>query len=265
MQFIEVEQIRSPTRRKRKQRRTLEGLGLRRIGQIKWIPDMPQTRGMIQKVAHLVRINHDPAEAKPPQTREYDEAEDAALMQTLLFDPKGIVLHPCSAAELKTGKTPDFKLFKDGKLCGFCEMKSPRDDYVFGPPNEKGFAVRKNLPFYRKLGSHVRHAGKQFEAVNPGHKFPNIMVFINHAPDIERRDLIATIAGLPVTGGPPLFMLGRKMQKRVGDAARNIDLFLWIDAEKGTCQHVSVNEAPHQQAALDLLDLKREASVQDGD
>jgi hypothetical protein len=48
------------------------------------------------------------------------------------------------------------------------------------------------------------------------------------------------------------------MQEQVLDAVRKIYLFLWIDAEKGTLQHVSVNGAPRQAAALDLLGLKNE-------
>lgn len=48
------------------------------------------------------------------------------------------------------------------------------------------------------------------------------------------------------------------MQEQVLSAAGKIDLFLWIDAEKGTLQHVSVNGAPHQAAALDLLGLTNE-------
>jgi large subunit ribosomal protein L30 len=43
-------------RRHRKQRETLIGLKLNRIGRIAELPDTPQTRGMIAKVAHLVRI-----------------------------------------------------------------------------------------------------------------------------------------------------------------------------------------------------------------
>ena len=50
-------------------------------------------------------------------------------------------------------------------------------------------------------------------------------------------------------------MLSREDQARTLDAAWTIDLYLWIDAEKGTCQHVSVNDALHQQQALDLLGL----------
>ena len=53
---IKVEQTGSPIRRKFDQRATLVGLGLNRIGRISDLPDTPQTRGMIAKVAHLVRV-----------------------------------------------------------------------------------------------------------------------------------------------------------------------------------------------------------------
>jgi large subunit ribosomal protein L30 len=263
MRFIEIEQRRSATRRHRKQRATLIGLGLNKIGRVRWVPDMPATRGMIDKVSHLVRINHDPAAPKPePKPRVYDETADAALMRKLAFDAKNIMLEPYSEAELKKGKTPDFKLYKAGKLCGFCEMKSPRDDYVFGKPAPGEAVIRKNLPFQRKLGSHIRHAGRQFDAVNPAHSLPNIMVFVTHAPDIQQRDLHATIAGLPAPEpGKRVFMLSRKMQEQVLDAAGKIDLFLWIDAATGTLQHASVNGARHQTAALDLLGLKNDAAA----
>jgi large subunit ribosomal protein L30 len=53
---ITVEQTRSPIRRHWKQRETLIGLGLNRIGRKSKMPDTPATRGMIAKVAHLVQI-----------------------------------------------------------------------------------------------------------------------------------------------------------------------------------------------------------------
>jgi len=61
------------------------------------LEDTPAIRGMIQKVAHLVQIIHDP---------------------------------PCAKACLQDRFTitPDFKLVKDG---GYCEMESPRDDFIF--------------------------------------------------------------------------------------------------------------------------------------
>ena len=53
---ITVEQIGSPIRRHHDQRETLVGLGLNRIGRVADVPDTPQTRGMIAKVKHLVRV-----------------------------------------------------------------------------------------------------------------------------------------------------------------------------------------------------------------
>jgi large subunit ribosomal protein L30 len=53
---IKIEQIGSPIRRHHTQRGTLIGLGLNRIGRLAELPDTPQTRGMIAKVRHLVRV-----------------------------------------------------------------------------------------------------------------------------------------------------------------------------------------------------------------
>ena len=53
---IKVKQTGSAIRRHHTQRETLIGLGLIRIGRIVELPDTPQTRGMIAKVKHLVRV-----------------------------------------------------------------------------------------------------------------------------------------------------------------------------------------------------------------
>ncbi|MGH6846971.1 MAG: 50S ribosomal protein L30 [Methylocella sp.] len=51
-----VEQIKSPIGRPAPQRATLVGLGLNRIGRRSSLEDTAAVRGMIAKVAHLVRI-----------------------------------------------------------------------------------------------------------------------------------------------------------------------------------------------------------------
>ncbi len=55
MAKITVRQTGSPIRRKNDQRATLVGLGLNRIGRVATLEDTPQVRGMIAKVAHLVK------------------------------------------------------------------------------------------------------------------------------------------------------------------------------------------------------------------
>ena len=53
---VTVQQTGSPMRRDHTQRETLVGLKLNKIGRIAELVDTPQTRGMIAKVAHLVRV-----------------------------------------------------------------------------------------------------------------------------------------------------------------------------------------------------------------
>jgi large subunit ribosomal protein L30 len=53
---LKITQVRSTIKRGEKQKRTIEALGFHRLHQTVVHPDNPQIRGMIQKVAHLVRV-----------------------------------------------------------------------------------------------------------------------------------------------------------------------------------------------------------------
>ncbi len=62
---IVVTQVRSAIGAKPKHRATLRALGLRRIGQSNVLADRPEIRGMLARVAHLVRITASPARRGP--------------------------------------------------------------------------------------------------------------------------------------------------------------------------------------------------------
>ena len=53
---VTVEQIGSPLRRPGDQRATLIGVGLNKMNRRRTLEDTPAVRGMIKKVAHLVRV-----------------------------------------------------------------------------------------------------------------------------------------------------------------------------------------------------------------
>ena len=53
---IKVQQVHSPQRRPADQRATLIGLGLNKMSKTVTVSDTPAVRGMIAKVAHLVRV-----------------------------------------------------------------------------------------------------------------------------------------------------------------------------------------------------------------
>ncbi len=53
---IKVTQIASPIGRPEVQRKTLIGLGLNKMNKVSELEDTPSIRGMIKKVAHLVKV-----------------------------------------------------------------------------------------------------------------------------------------------------------------------------------------------------------------
>jgi large subunit ribosomal protein L30 len=56
MAKIKVKQVRSIIKRPKRQKQTLQALGLKRIGHVKEHEDTPNIMGMIKKVEHLVAV-----------------------------------------------------------------------------------------------------------------------------------------------------------------------------------------------------------------
>lgn len=56
MKTLVVTQTGSPIRREAKQRATLCGLGLNKIGRARELQDTPAIRGMIERVRHMVKV-----------------------------------------------------------------------------------------------------------------------------------------------------------------------------------------------------------------
>ena len=53
---VKVKLIKSPSRTAHGHRDTVLGLGLKKINQVRELEDTPAVRGMIRKVAHLVKV-----------------------------------------------------------------------------------------------------------------------------------------------------------------------------------------------------------------
>ena len=57
---VTVRQIKSAARRPAIQAATLRGLGLGKIRRTRTLEDTPSVRGMIRKVAHLIKVGEQP-------------------------------------------------------------------------------------------------------------------------------------------------------------------------------------------------------------
>jgi large subunit ribosomal protein L30 len=56
---VVITQVGSPIGRRHDQRETLVGLGLNKLHRTRELEDTPSVRGMIAKVAHLVRVENE--------------------------------------------------------------------------------------------------------------------------------------------------------------------------------------------------------------
>ena len=55
-QTVKVQLVRSPIGTKQSHRDTVRGLGLRRLNSVSELQDTPAVRGMINKIAYLVKV-----------------------------------------------------------------------------------------------------------------------------------------------------------------------------------------------------------------
>ena len=55
-QTVKVQLVRSPISTKESHRATVRGLGLRKLNSVSELKDTPEVRGMINKIAYLVKV-----------------------------------------------------------------------------------------------------------------------------------------------------------------------------------------------------------------
>jgi len=58
MEMLKITQVRSIIKRSEKQKRTIKAMGLGRPNYYCIMPDNPQTRGMIEVVKHLIKVEN---------------------------------------------------------------------------------------------------------------------------------------------------------------------------------------------------------------
>lgn len=173
-------------------------------------------------------------------TKEFDEKQDLQFAKTF-YESYGLTVEPFSKLEMKNSKTPDRKIFKDGNLISYCEVKSPQKDGWLdalldeAPPDEIVGGARSD-PVFNRISGHVKKAVEQFEAVNPDREVPNILLFINHDENSNFHDLKETLTGYFHSENGELHptMMNVAEGRSIGERKHRVDLFIWINAEKST-------------------------------
>jgi len=194
--------------------------------------------------------------------RQPNEEPDLALAEELIFGDRGVVLQRYGRAETRAARTPDFRVLQGGKVVAFCEVKSPRDDWLDEQldraPIWQIVGGPRPDPTFNRIARHVEKAASQFDAVNADRAHPNILVFVNHADATGFGDLLETLTGTFHTSSGEQFPTVRHISGgRIGSARTKIDLYAWIDLKTRRVQGYLFNDlTPHHvQAVCDLLGL----------
>jgi hypothetical protein len=180
--------------------------------------------------------------------RKPQEQPDLELAEELVFGPPGLALERFTHAQTVRGKTPDFRVLRACELVAFCEVKSPRDDWLdnlleAATPGEMVGGGRSD-PIFNRIARHIQKAASQFDAVNPSREVPNILLFVNHDDMADIRDLRETVTGhFHAESGERIATMTHISDRRIARDKYRIDLYAWLDAKRKRLQGYLFNEA----------------------
>ena len=151
---------------------------------------------------------------------------------------QGLACQRFSKSEIKNGKTPDFRVFKDNQFGFYCEVKEvKKDDWALGLRND---------PIFNRLTDDIHTAVKQFDAVNPDNKFPNVLAFVNNDHMCGSLDLLGVLTGgLLLEGGGMAEIYYKFSKGRIKNEKDRIHLYLWYDSFKANKVLFNQNNDSH--------------------
>ena len=164
--------------------------------------------------------------------------------------------------EVGTRKTPDFRVFRDGQLVAYCEVKSPRDEWLDDQlRNVEPFQIvggARDDPTFNRIAGLVHKAVKQLDAVNPDRKLPNIVVFVNWAGASHFSDLKETLTGyLRLTHGGKAPTILKISEGRIRDEKRRVDAYIWFNGRRRKVEGIFLTQSDilHRDAVCSWLGI----------
>ncbi len=116
------------------------------------------------------------------------------------FIANGLRVERFTKAELRAGRTPDFKVFSGNELAFYCEVKTAQEDEWLDkqlaavPPGTLAGGSRPD-PTYNRLCNYINNAVDQLDSVNPAMEHPNVLAIVNGDDGAGFTDLIQVLTG----------------------------------------------------------------------
>lgn len=154
------------------------------------------------------------------------------------LEGKGFTAERFSRTETCAGKTPDFRVFQNGKFLFYCEVKSSAEDLCLdkqlnaaAPDELVGGA--KNDPIFNRLTADIHEAVKQFDAVNKDQKYSSVLALVNHDDMCGFNDLLGILTGNFYANDGTAHPIYRQFSHgRIKDEKGKVHLFIWLDDHK---------------------------------
>ena len=151
------------------------------------------------------------------------------------LESHGLEVIPFCKAEVRAGKTPDFKVFNEDQFLFYCEVKSSNDYWL----NQK-IAASSELeiiggerqdPIFNRLSKDIYDAARQFRAVNDSQEHANVLMLINQDALCSFEDLVSVLTGNFYDISGQIYPIYKKWSDgRINDSKRDIHLYIWLDS-----------------------------------
>ncbi|HOV78589.1 MAG TPA: hypothetical protein PK728_00660 [Bacillota bacterium] len=177
---------------------------------------------------------------------QIDENRIASFMKSKNLEPVRFT----EAEMKKNGRTPDFQVYKGSDLVFFCEVKSTFDD-----GQEDLYST-----VYNKISQKIYDAVEQFNSVNAGRKYANVLALVNHEFHIDVFDLISVLKDgdfyLKVVDGGERPVL-KFFEGKIREVKYGVDLFLWFDPQDTEAKFVFIDGSPFKEKLCMLLGIDK--------
>jgi hypothetical protein len=147
----------------------------------------------------------------------------------------GLRVQRFSKAEMRQGRTPDFRVFAGDELAFYCEVKTAQDDEWLdrqldvAPPGTLVGGLRPD-PTYNRISNQIHSAVRRFNAVNPAMDRPNVLAIVNGDVHAGRTDLIQVVTGNAYCeGGEVIPMFREYSEGRIREEKLRVHLYLWFN------------------------------------
>jgi hypothetical protein len=168
----------------------------------------------------------------------------------------GLMPAPFTKAEMRKGRTPDFRVLCGNELAFYCELKNAQKDRWLDEQGKDAlpgtlYGGARPDPIYNRVANYIHSAAGQFAAVNPGEQWPNVLAIVNEDRMAGSPDLRSVLTGnFYPAEGPPEPIFRRISEGRIRADLYRIHLYLWFDVGRTKPHMVFSQSNPAHDAAL---------------